>query len=155
MKSIPNNIGEYLAYSPTSPSGLIWRKNNKIAGCQKAKGYWHIRLNKENYLAHRVIWFLATGEDPEVMLVDHKDGNPANNLKSNLRLASNGQNSQNRTVENTSGVKGVYRHKGKWVARVMCNKKHIYLGRFENLEHAKLAVMEARIKYHGEFAKHE
>jgi len=36
----------------------------------------------------------------------------------------------------------------------MLNRKQINLGRFTDLNEARLAVKSARIKYHGEYANH-
>jgi hypothetical protein len=37
----------------------------------------------------------------------------------------------------------------------MVNYKSIFLGRFDTLEEATVAVENAREKYHGEFARHK
>lgn len=88
--------------------------------------------------------------------VDHIDGNGLNNQRSNLRLATNTQNSCNKglTVSNTSGYKGVSWNKKsrKWQAYINVDTKRIYLGRYDNRIDAAHAYDAAAIKYHGEFA---
>jgi hypothetical protein len=54
------------------------------------------------------------------------------------------------------GVKGVNWNKSnkQWRVRVQVNKKRIHIGDFKDLELAELVAIEARNKYHGNFAKH-
>jgi hypothetical protein len=57
---------------------------------------------------------------------------------------------------NTSGCKGVYWNKRnrKWQVSVGVSKKQKHIGYFDDLELAELVALEARDKYHGNFAKH-
>lgn len=48
---------------------------------------------------------------------------------------------------NTSGYKGVYMNRNKWVASITFQKKYHYLGRFDNKEDAIKARKEAEEKY--------
>ena len=43
--------------------------------------------------------------------------------------------------------------KKTWVVRVQTNKNRKYIGSFKDLELAELVAMEARNKYHKEFAR--
>lgn len=87
--------------------------------------------------------------------VDHIDGNRLNNIRENLRLASNSQNGKNRRISklNKSGYKGVYKVRDKWRVAIKVNYKLIHLGYFNTPEEAHKAYCEAAIKYHGEFAR--
>lgn len=88
--------------------------------------------------------------------VDHKDGNPLNNQRSNLRLATASQNSANRAKakNNTTGYKGVYRHKNNWWrAIIQVQGEAIHLGLFRTPEEAHEAYKQAAVKYFGEFAR--
>lgn len=91
------------------------------------------------------------------MWIDHIDGNPLNNKKSNLRRATHGQNSMNQKVrtDNTSGHKGVYwsKNKQKWIMQITKNQKVITKGGFRTIEDAIKARKEAEEKYFGEFAR--
>lgn len=110
--------------------------------------------------AHRIIWEMFNGPIPDGMLVDHKDGNPWNNHRVNLRLATHRQNLQNRKVSrnSASGVKGVWwnARKKRWQAYITTGsksgRKTIYLGMFVNKSDAALRYNEEAIKMHGEFA---
>ena len=55
---------------------------------------------------------------------------------------------------NTSGIKGVCwdKAKQKWLVRVNKDKKNVYMARFDDLELAELVAIEARAKFHGEYA---
>lgn len=102
---------------------------------------------------HRIVMRQATGNGT---IIDHKDGNPANNRKDNLRLCTGAENNHNqaKNKNNTSGFKGVSYHKptGKYVARIIVDSKQIWLGRFDAAEEAHEAYCSAAIKYHGDYA---
>lgn len=87
---------------------------------------------------------------------DHRDRNPLNNRKYNLRNATITENVRNKTKgkNNASGIIGVCwdAERQKWMARIGVNKKNKNLGRFANKEDAIKARLNAEIKYFGEFA---
>lgn len=58
---------------------------------------------------------------------------------------------------NTTGVKGVSidRRSGKFIARVRDHKgEPAYLGVYSSIEEATAVVVEARLRFHEEFARH-
>jgi hypothetical protein len=91
-------------------------------------------------------------------LIDHIDGDRANNRIENLRLVSLAQNQWNAKtpVTNKSGIKGVSFHSTlkKWQANIRANGKIMYLGLFNTKEEAAEVVRKKRIELHGEFANH-
>jgi hypothetical protein len=110
-------------------------------------------------LLHREVMESMLGHAiPDGYEVDHKDGNPLNSIRPNLRLATRAENVRNtRTPKNnTSGYKGVSWNKPlqKWRARIKVNNKNIHLGLFDDPELAHKAYCEAADKYHGEYANH-
>lgn len=155
-------LNELLCYN--AETGRFTRKTTKggkkkgsVAGSLKKCGCIHIKIDNRMYLAHRLVFLLEDGEFPP-NLVDHKDGDRENNKRTNLRKATDTQNNQNSSVSrnNLLGIKGVGFHKtsGKYVAQMSINGKQTHLGLYETPELASAVVTAARIKYHGEFARH-
>lgn len=125
-----------------------------LAGHTDVRGYRVIRINKKLYKAHRIIFFMHHGFLPKY--VDHINGNKSDNRIENLREATHSQNAHNSKIRKDSkvGVKNVRwdRSNNKWRVDVQINKKRIFFGRYEDLELAELVAIEARNKYHGDFA---
>lgn len=94
---------------------------------------------------------------PADVLVDHRDSDPLNNRRSNLRLADARQNAQNsaRGRNNSSGFKGAFldRRTGRWRAMITSNYRQIYLGLFDTAEEAHVAYCRAASQLFGEFAR--
>ena len=141
---------------------LLWKirqakrlKIGDIAGGIHPDGHRYVSFNGKNTGVHRIIFLIEYGKFPEE--VDHKDGNGLNNKISNLRPSTKAQNQQNKGIykNNTSGCKGISWKESKktWVVRVQTNKNRKYIGSFKDLELAELVAMEARNKYHKEFAR--
>lgn len=108
-----------------------------------------IDVNTRVYL-HRHLMNASSG-----FLVDHKDRNPLNNQRSNLRICSKAENQRNRKkIENTSSKYiGVHKHLcGKWQAAVSYNREHFYLGLFETELEAAIARDIKTKELHGDFA---
>jgi len=91
--------------------------------------------------------------------VDHKDGNPSNNRKHNLRICTDAQNSFNQRIKtnNTSGYKGAtkqsYKDNIKWVARIGYRHDEKYLGRYTCKHTAATIYNQWAIELYGEFAR--
>jgi hypothetical protein len=109
----------------------------------------------KTFQAHRVVWLHLYGVWP-VEQLDHIDRNRKNNAPSNLREASNIQNSRNRSTHrnNTTGAAGIWWHKptAKWRASIRHEGKRIHLGLFEEKADAVAARKLAESRYYGEFA---
>lgn len=94
---------------------------------------------------HRIAFKLYHGRDP-VGLIDHVDGNPRNNKKSNIIEASYLENAQNRhVIKSNSGVLGVSKEAatGHWLASISSCGHNINLGRYRAKECAAAARKHA------------
>lgn len=99
---------------------------------------------------HKII--LGVGQDTEG---DHKDGNPLNNRRRNLRPATHAQNTQNRKVpcHNKTGIKGVRKKGNRFRAKITHNGTVYRLGYFATPEEAAAAYTGAARVLFGEFAR--
>lgn len=142
---------------------LYWKNRtsnrNKLgakAGSPDKHGYVNICFNYKKHKMHRIIYLMHHGYLPKE--IDHIDGNPQNNAIENLREANRSQQLCNTKLRknNSSGIKGVCwdKSKQKWLVRVNKDSKNVYMARFDDLELAELVAIEARAKFHGEYAWH-
>lgn len=87
--------------------------------------------------------------------IDHIDGKPLNNQKSNLRFCTHSQNMAKANIrsDNTTGYRGVYYHmpNSKYIAQIRVNSKTIYLGSFKSPHDAAICYNNASLKYFGVF----
>jgi hypothetical protein len=120
-----------------------------IAGTKHHKGYIHIRVNGKKHSAHRLAWFYMYGIWP-LAQIDHINGVRDDNRLSNLREATNAQNSQNQKAINSSKLLGAHWHKRDcvWQAKIIKDGKHYYLGSFPTAELAHSAYLIAKASLH-------
>ena len=89
-------------------------------------------------------------------MVDHIDGNGLLCVRSNLRLATNQENSRNRraNISRSDGLKGVSfdGRRNAWRAYISIDGKQKWLGYYRELDDARAAYCAAAIEYFGEFA---
>jgi hypothetical protein len=133
-------------------------KVGSIAGTVKAsgrcKGYCFIKINGQLYQASRLAWMYVYGQDPGYLTIDHIDRNPSNNAISNLRLATQSQQSFNRSYKSSSGYRGVsfVKSTGKYLARINFRKAGISTTKqFNTAEEASAWYEEQRSKYGKEY----
>lgn len=157
-------LRECLRYHPAT-GGWTWFSTNsprRLAGSPagelKPSGYVLIGIDGQRYRAHRLAWLYMTGGWPPRQ-VDHKSGVRSDNRWTNLRLASQVQNSANmRTRSNNAlGVKGVTRFDGvrgtKYRAHLFIDGRQNFLGSFDTIEEAQEAYRSAAVERFGEFAR--
>jgi hypothetical protein len=156
---------EYIKQLFTYADGnLYWKVANsnrvkigQMAGTLLYQNYIQIRISRKKYQAHRLIFLMHYGYLP--VQIDHKNNNKADNRIENLRAATNCKNQYNVKIikTNTSGCKNVTwsKKRKKWYVQLSIDNKRKYFGSFENLELAELVAIEARNKYHGDFARHK
>jgi hypothetical protein len=134
--------------------------NGKLPGKADKDGYFHVRVDGFSYSWHRIVYAIATGQDPGQLTVDHIDGNPLNNRPSNLRARSHASNIQNvsepnRTPGRTSKHLGVsyegFSKNKPWRAVIKANGKRTTIGRFATEQEAADAYLAAKAAEHQGF----
>ena len=155
-------LREVLDYNPDR--GLFkWKaklkhhKSGWFRGCLGGTGDLYIGVDMTNYKAHRLAYLYMEGSFPPEV-IDHVDGDRANNKWCNLRACSQSQNACNSRImsNNTSGYKGVSwrKERNTWQVRVSVKGEYKTFGCYKDFELACLIADQAREKYHGEFANH-
>lgn len=130
-----------------SRSMNIWnaRYAGKQAGAVDNKGYRSVRLYKQFFKGHRLIWTWMTGETPDT--VDHINRDTSDNRWSNLRNVTPRQNHLNMGTlkNNTSGRRGVHKAKGRksWTAFITENGRRKHLGNYPTFEEASKVRQKA------------
>ena len=115
---------------------------------------WQIEVLGKTYFASRLAWLWVHGRWPNG-LVDHRDRDTLNNQFNNLREADECQNSWNSTHKpghkHMQGVHFDKRTPNRWRARIVVNKKTIYIGPFATEAEAHKAYKQAAKEKHGSF----
>jgi hypothetical protein len=136
-------------YDPIS--GNIFKPNNNKIISINNRGYLHINLydknNKKTYkiLAHRFAYFYIHKKLPKI--IDHINRNKLDNRIENLRTSNIKSNNRNIDSKGYTYCKS----RNKYVAQIMVDYKHIFLGRFNTKEEAIKVYLEAKKKYHPEY----
>jgi len=124
-----------------------------------SKYVWHINKNrvytkrdKKPCVLHRILFNIYDSK----IQADHKDGNPLNNCKNNLRVCTNSQNAKNSCKpkgEHSSKYKGVDWCKNRWRSRIKNNYQEIVIGYFTSEREAAKAYNTKAKELFGEYAK--
>lgn len=143
-------VGDVFAVIDDSDFSLVsqysWHKGDNKRG----HVYPLTSINGKTERMHRVILGLRVGDG---RIVDHANGDGLDNRRANLRICTRKQNVVNsKRGNNESGYKGVFRSRGKWIARIG-GDNGIYLGIFNNKELAAIVYDLESIKRYGEFAR--
>lgn len=109
-------------------------------------GYYVVHLYKNSICKKQYIHILLATyflgyEKNKNYIIDHIDGNPANNSLNNLQVITQSENIRKAKKRNhtTSIYKGVCfdKSRNKWLSSCFVNKKHLYLGRYKTEIEAK------------------
>lgn len=149
-------LKEVLSYDPDT--GLFrWKKSlsnrgpvGAIAGRVTQRGCIVIGIDTRPYKAHRLAFLYVNGEWPRNK-VDHRDGDPTNNVWENLRDVTQKVNMENRRKpksNNKSGLIGVRTGKNKFYAHINLSGKNHYLGGYDTAQEAHAAYLTAKRKLH-------
>lgn len=160
LQPINPAIRDFIAYDAET-GVLTWLRNRAgkaLAGTQAGSvhatrdGGRYIRLKfmGMRIFAHRVAWFLATGEDR--VDLDHSDRDGTNNRLNNLRVATRSQQAANRRGPR-SKPKGVYlTPAGTYIARISVGGQKCNLGTFCTEAEAIAAYAKRAKEAFGDFA---
>lgn len=141
-------------------SARAWNKRcaHKQAGCPHGAGYITVRLLGCQYLAHRIIWKMVTGEEPAIL--DHINGIRSDNRFANLRPVNHAENARNAALQSKSksGCHGVVwlEHRGLWLSQIReLDGSYRYLGVFEDVSEAVRVrkAAERRLGFHPNHGK--
>lgn len=151
LRPLPDQAWLLDRYSYFSDSGDLIRNSDCKRITSEFQGYIVVNFNGTTYRAHRVIWKMMTGKDPDGV-IDHVNQIKNDNSWNNLRLVSSTENSQNRKLQsnNSSGYHGVtWRKKdNSWESRITVNGKRIHLGQFKDFNLA-VKARKAAESYYG------
>lgn len=132
-------------------TAILWkasRAGKEAFTAYHKSGYRRGRIYDREYLAHRIIWLLQTGNFPKFE-IDHINGVRHDNRWGNLRDVTRVENCRNlcRRSDNTTGVTGVcwYPPLQKWQAQITISGHRKHLGYFDSLQEASAARSEASI----------
>lgn len=117
------------------------------AGTIRSDGYVRVKIAGKPRFAHRIIYFMATGEEPSY--IDHVNGRKSDNRISNLRAATNSENMCNHQKREPQGV---YLRGSRWHGRVMKDYKTHRITPTQDRDEAVRRLHELRQALHREFA---
>ena len=107
------DFNDVLAYNPEEGT-LTWKVSRgrvakgQRAGAPHGQGYRQVRILGKVYLEHRVIWKMQTGEwPPEDKVIDHINGEKADNRWANLRLLFQARNVGRAPLQRSDLPRGV------------------------------------------------
>ena len=151
-------------YDPET--GLFTRTKNhpkrkylagSVTGVQRPDGYLQRMIEGKIYLAHRLAWLYVHGVMP-THYIDHINGVKNDNRIVNLRDVNQTVNLQNQNKARKNRISSSYlgvsfSNKGNpkekpFRARIVIDKKEIFLGSFKTEEDAHNAYLIAKRKYH-------
>lgn len=115
----------------------------------QSQGYIQLTIEGKKQYLHRAIMGYPK------LKVDHRNRNPKDNRKENLRLVTDVDNASNTSahLDGKSSFKGVSRSKGKyWRAQLMHKGKIYCLGYHTTQELAAKAYDNKAKELHGDFA---
>lgn len=130
--------------------GYNWQAVPRRNGVYAKRCEWD-GVKGRTVLMHRQI-----ANCPKGKVVDHKDGNPLNNCRSNLRVCTNADNRRNSKAPLSPEKKqfrGVFRFRKGWRAVIKVDYKNLYGSVCKTPEDAARGYDVLAARHHGEFAR--
>lgn len=156
MRAIPATRG-YVAIVDEEDfywlSAFKWRavQTDKTGGRRSMRPVRSLLKHEGGKAGETILLYRQIMRPPPGLVVDHIDGDPWNNRRSNLRVCTQAQNGKNRRILPGS-LKGVVAGVGTFRARISIDGKSFNFGRFGCEREAALAYDAAALALHGEFA---
>jgi HNH endonuclease len=129
-------------------------KAGEVAGTVGSGGYTMLFVDYFPHKGARIAWLLMSRNPvPKGKVIDHINGDRADDRLENLRPATRAENARNRSPKNGRKVCGVYGVGKMWTAEIMANGEKYRLGRFTCETAAIAARCKAAKHYFGDFAR--
>jgi hypothetical protein len=128
-----------------------WEIVSRYSWCIDSQGYPRLSTYKRGTSNPRLHSFLL-GNAPNGLEWDHKNQNPLDNRRENIRAVTDVVNQRNAglRVDNTSGVRGVCLKRGRWYVRISTGSgTRVHIGYFNTVEEATIARRLAERTYWG------
>lgn len=127
-------------------------KAGTVAGCKhKTLGYVFLSVDYHKALAHRLAFLHVEGRWPDDV-VDHINGDRADNRWCNLRVATrklNAENQRKPRSTNKTGLLGVTKIGKRFQAAISIGGKQVKLGYFDSPDLAAAAYVAAKRIHHA------
>jgi hypothetical protein len=122
------------------------------AGCVTKDGYVAVKLRQTTIYAHRLVWLMHHGFEPEGF-IDHINRVKSDNRIENLRVVTNQVNQHNQSLvgrSSRSGILGAHWNSAlnKWQSSIKLSGKLTYLGVFDTAKDAHEAYLKAKKAVH-------
>lgn len=119
--------------------------------------YAHAHVRGADGRRHQIQMHRLIMNPPANLVIDHIDGDPKNNRKSNLRVCTQAENSRNQRSQKSkaSRWRGVSMCKstGRWQVAIRVGGTRVWGGRFSDEIEAAQAYNQLAITHHGQFAR--
>jgi hypothetical protein len=152
LKFLLNYDPETGLFTRTCATPRTNKFKNVPVGYKEPRGYIRATIDGKWYLLHRMAWLYVHGEWPNI--IDHINGNRADNRIANLRntdALGNRCNQRSAHKNNISGRLGVswIGKLGKYISTINYKGSRYNLGFFDDPDEAHQAYLEAKRKLHA------
>jgi len=162
LKSAEKRFEDYFKYCGNG--GLVRLKKvggptfvgQRTIGFNRSKNrqYKQIKFFGKYFYIHRVIWLVVKRTEPP-RIIDHINGNGADNRIENLRAANHAENNYNSKLrkDNKTGFRGITKRGNSFRVRLMKNGKEICFGSFKTKKEAIAIQRQALEQLHLQFKR--